>query len=90
MVSRNETKKSHRKGKMTLYESLTSAACLLTWISRVGDALTLSSSVSAFVSLVSTRDETEEVFRLRLLGSYRSKDRRLFRSLSPRLIPLLR
>jgi hypothetical protein len=59
-------------------------------ISRVGDALTLSSSVSAFVSLVSTRDETEEVFRLRLLGSYRSKDRRLFLSLSPRLILLLR
>lgn len=50
----------------------------------------LSSSESAFLALVSTGDETEEVFRRLLAGSYRCIDRRRFRSLPPLLGLLLR
>jgi hypothetical protein len=42
---------------------------LLASMSRLGDPLSLSSSVSAFLSLVSRGEETEEVFRRLLLGS---------------------
>jgi hypothetical protein len=62
------------------------SARLLASISRLGDRLSLSSSVSAFVFLLLTGDETEEVFRLLLLaGSYRCIERRRLRSLPPRL-----
>lgn len=57
----------------SVYESLpTSAAGLLS--SRFGGPL---SSSSAFGS--SDSADAEDVFRLRLLGSYRCRDRRLFR-----------
>jgi hypothetical protein len=68
------------------YEALptSSETCLLDSTSRIGDPLLLSSSVSAGFVLVSMGDETEEVFRrLLLAGSYRSSDRRRFRSLPP-------
>lgn len=65
------------------------AVRLLASISRLGDRLSLSSPESTFLSLVLTGDETEEVFRLRLLaGSYRCIERRRFRSLPPRLVLL--
>jgi hypothetical protein len=44
-------------------------------ISRLGDPLSLSSSVSAFLGLLSTGEEAEDVFRRRA-GSYRFMDRR--------------
>ena len=73
----------------SIYEALPTSlgsARLLGSISRLGDRLSISSSISAFVSLVLTGDETEEVFRRFLLaGSYRCKDRRLLRSFPSRL-----
>lgn len=66
--------------------SLLGSARLLASISRLGDRLSLSSSVSAFVFLVLIGDETEEVSRFLLLpGSYRCIERRRLRSLPPRL-----
>lgn len=45
-------------------------------------------SESADLFFVSTGEETEEVLRLLLAGSYRSNDRRRFLSLPPRLLLL--
>jgi hypothetical protein len=67
-----------KKDTAFIYEALPTSlgsARLLTSISRLGDRLSLSSSVSAFAFLVLTGDETEEVFRrLLLAGSYRCID----------------
>ena len=71
--------------------SVSSSACLLDSISCARNPLSFSSSVSAFLVLVSIGEETEEVFRrLLLAGSYRCIDLRRFRSLPPLLALLLR
>lgn len=86
MPASNETPE---RDTAQIYEALPTSlgsARLLASISRLGDLLSLSSSVSAFASLVSTGDETEEVFRLLLFaGSYRCIERRRLRSLPPLL-----
>jgi len=53
-----------------------------------GDPLSYVLSESADLFFVSTGEETEEELRLLLDGSYRSNDRRRFRSLPPRLLLL--